>query len=129
MSFEEWMEHIAQGFEIVGVVILVIGGLMAFVRAAAHRVTGRAFYRSVRDEFGHTLLLGLEILVAADIVKTVSVDSSIESVTVLGILVLVRTLLSFSIDAEVDGVLPWRRKRMELAEAGVELDAAKGSGT
>ena len=129
MSFEEWMERIAQGFEVVGVAILVIGGLMAFVRAATDRRTGRAFYKSVRDEFGHTLLLGLEILVAADIVKTVSVDTSIESVTVLGILVLVRTLLSFSIDAEVDGVLPWRRRRIELAEAGIDIDAAKGPGT
>ena len=129
MSFEEWMERIAQGFEVVGVAILVIGGVTAFVRGATNRRTGRAFYRSVRDDFGHTLLLGLEILVAADIVKTVSVDSSIESVTVLGILVLVRTLLSFSIDAEVDGVLPWRRRRIELAESGVDLDTAKRSGT
>ena len=127
MHFEEVMENVAKGFEVVGVAVLVLGGLMAFFRAAAGKHTGRAFYKTVRDEFGHTLLLGLEILVAADIVKTVSVDTSIESVTVLGILVLVRTLLSFSLDAEIDGVMPWRRRRMELAEAEAGVRPDTGS--
>lgn len=124
MSFEEWMERIAQGFEVVGVAVLVVGAVAAVVRGAWRREGERNFYRVVRAEFGHTLLLGLEILVAADIVKTVAVDSTLESVAVLGILVLVRILLSLSIDAEVDGVLPWRRRRVELAEA--EVAAAQG---
>ena len=70
-----------------------------------------------RVEFGHTLLLGLEILVAADIVKTVAVDTTLDSVLILGVLVLVRTLLSLSLDAEIDGVLPWRRRALECAES------------
>jgi uncharacterized membrane protein len=116
MSFTEWMERIAQGFEVVGVVVLVVGGVVALVRAVTRRDKGDGFYRTLRVEFGHTLLLGLEILVAADIVKTVAVDTTLESVLILGVLVLVRTLLSLSLDAEIDGVLPWRRRALERAE-------------
>lgn len=117
MSFSEWMERIAQGFEVVGVAVLVVGGVVALVRAATRGDQGDGFYRTLRIEFGHTLLLGLEILVAADIVKTVAVDTTLESVLILGVLVLVRTLLSLSLDAEIDGVLPWRRRALECAEA------------
>ena len=111
------MDLVARTFEVLGVAILVLGALASIVRAVARRETGRKFYRSVRTDFGHTLLLGLEVLVAADIVKTVAVDSTLESVAILGILVLVRTLLSISLDAEIDGVWPWRRRRAELEES------------
>ena len=117
MDFEEVMDLVARTFEVLGVAILVLGALASIVRAVARRETGRKFYRSVRTDFGHTLLLGLEVLVAADIVKTVAVDSTLESVAILGILVLVRTLLSISLDAEIDGVWPWRRRRVELEES------------
>lgn len=117
MDFEQVMDHVAQAFEVIGVTILVIGAIAALIRAIAKRATGSDFYKSVRTDFGHTLLLGLEVLVAADIVKTVAVDSTLESVTILGILVLVRTLLSISLDAEIDGVWPWRRRRVEMEEA------------
>jgi uncharacterized membrane protein len=117
MDFEEVMDLVARAFEVLGVAILVLGALASIVRAVARRETGRKFYRSVRTDFGHTLLLGLEVLVAADIVKTVAVDSTLESVAILGILVLVRTLLSISLDAEIDGVWPWRRRRVELEES------------
>ena len=63
------------------------------------------------------MLLGLEVLVAADIIKTVTVDTSLESVVVLGLLVLVRVILSFSLDVEIDGMLPWRRARYDDAHA------------
>ncbi len=117
MDFEDVMDLVARAFEVLGVAILVLGALASIVRAVARRETGRKFYRSVRTDFGHTLLLGLEVLVAADIVKTVAVDSTLESVAILGILVLVRTLLSISLDAEIDGVWPWRRRRVELEES------------
>jgi uncharacterized membrane protein len=117
MDFEEVMDLVARAFEVLGVAILVVGAIASIVRAVGRRATGREFYRSVRTDFGHTLLLGLEVLVAADIVKTVAVDSTLESVAILGILVLVRTLLSISLDAEIDGVWPWRRRRVELEES------------
>ncbi len=113
MAFSEVMEYVTRGFEVVGVVVLVIGGIGALVRAVRGGARGGEFYATLRREFGHSLLLGLEILVAADIVKTVSVDSSLESVLILGVLVIVRTLLSISLDAEIDGVLPWRRRVVE----------------
>jgi uncharacterized membrane protein len=113
MAFSEVMEYVTRGFEVVGVVVLVVGGIGALLRAARSGKRGGDFYETLRREFGHALLLGLEILVAADIVKTVSVDSSLESVLILGVLVIVRTLLSVSLDAEIDGVLPWRRRQLE----------------
>jgi uncharacterized membrane protein len=102
MEFESVMEEIARGFEAVGVAIIVIGG--------------------VRRGFGKPLILGLEILVAADIVQTITVDPGFESVIVLGILVLVRVALSFSLDIEVDGIVPWRRVEMQakLKAAGID---------
>ena len=117
MDFEEVMDLVARTFEVAGVTILVVGAIAAVVRAVTKRSKGREFYKSVRTDFGHTLLLGLEVLVAADIVKTVAVDSTLESVAILGILVVVRTLLSISLDAEIDGVWPWRRRRVEMEES------------
>jgi hypothetical protein len=59
--------------------------------------------------FGRSILLGLEFLVAADIIRTVAVQPSLENVTVLGLIVLIRTFLSFSLEVEIDGRWPWRR--------------------
>lgn len=123
MTYAEVMERVTQAFEVVGVAVLVIGGASAFVRALRSGKKGGDFYQTLRREFGHALLLGLEILVAADIVKTVSVDSSLESVIILGVLVVVRTLLSVSLDAEIDGVVPWKRRQVEH-----ELASSTGSG-
>lgn len=117
------MDLVSRTFEVVGVFILVVGAIAAIVRAVSKRASGHEFYKSVRIDFGHTLLLGLEVLVAADIVKTVAVDTTLESVTILGILVLVRTLLSISLDAEIDGVWPWRRRRVEMEEKAATAEA------
>ena len=67
----------------------------------------------MRRAFGRPPILGLEVLVAADIIKTITVEATFESVAVLGILVAVRIALSFSLDIEVDGMLPWRRVETE----------------
>jgi uncharacterized membrane protein len=109
------MEDIAIGFEVVGVAILVIGGVFAFVNGIVRFRTFDQFFRDVRGAFGRPIILGLEVLVAADIIKTITVDPSLESVTVLGILVLIRIALSISLDIEVDGVVPWHRARAERA--------------
>jgi uncharacterized membrane protein len=66
-------------------------------------------YSWVRRKVGQSILLGLEILIIADIVMTVTIDLTLESAVILGIIVLVRTLLSFSLEIELDGTLPWRR--------------------
>ena len=105
------MEDVARGFEIVGVAIILVGGAYGLIRAAFDQ--GGSFYRRARTEFGRPLLLGLEVLIAADIIETVTVDRTLESVLALGALVLTRILLSFSLDVEIDGVLPWRRARFD----------------
>jgi uncharacterized membrane protein len=110
MTFESTMEDIARGFEAAGVAVLIAGGVIAFARAAADGVRRRpGAYARLRSFLGRTILLGLEILVAADLIRTVAVDPSLENVAVLGLIVLIRTFLSFSLDVEIEGRWPWRR--------------------
>jgi uncharacterized membrane protein len=113
MTFEESMENIAKAFEAVGVTVIVIGGVVAMVLGLKNFRDMSKFFADVRRDFGRPLILGLEILVAADIIKTITVDASLESVVVLGILVAVRIALSFSLDIEVDGMVPWRRAQAQ----------------
>jgi uncharacterized membrane protein len=111
-SFNTAMDHVAQGFEALGALILVIGVLWSFVLAVLTlRQPGpaRQAYTVLRQAFGGTLLLALEILVAADLIRTVAVSPTLDNVLVLGLIVLIRTLLSFSLEVEVEGALPWRR--------------------
>jgi len=119
VTFEETMENIAKAFEAVGVGIIVVGGLVAMLVGLKDFRSMNRFFSDVRRDFGRPLILGLEVLVAADIIKTITVEASLESVVVLGILVAVRISLSFSLDIEVDGMLPWRR-----VETDAKLKAA-----
>lgn len=105
-------ETIGVAFEFVGVAALAVGFLAALVIAAlAWRRTrdGATAFRTLRETFGGVILLGLEILVAADLVKTVTSNPTLTDAIVLGIIVLIRTILSFSLQVEIDGVAPWRR--------------------
>jgi uncharacterized membrane protein len=111
-GFTQLMDHIAQGFEALGAAILVVGVVWSFVLAAvvAHRSGWSAkAYLVLRQAFGGTLLLGLEVLVAADLVRTVAVAPTLDNVLVLGLIVVIRTFLSFSLETEIEGVPPWRR--------------------
>jgi uncharacterized membrane protein len=111
VTFEEWMEEVVHGFEIVGVAILVAGSIVAltgYILALARGRREGAFER-VRQGVGRAILLGLEVLIIADIVLTITVEATVESALTLGLVVLVRTFLSFSLEIELEGVLPWRR--------------------
>jgi uncharacterized membrane protein len=111
-SFSTAMDHVAQGFEALGALILVIGVLWSIVLAVlAWRPPGssKRAYTALRQAFGGTLLLALEVLVAADLIRTVAVSPTLDNVLSLGLIVLIRTFLSFSLEVEIDGVLPWRR--------------------
>lgn len=112
ISFDEAMEAVVRGFEVGGVAILVVGSLAAFVSAALsyRRVGPRESYEATRRSVGRAILLGLEFLIIADIVMTITVDPTLESAAALGVIVLVRTFLSFSLEVELDGSLPWRRR-------------------
>lgn len=76
----------------------------------------------MRGDIGRTILLGLEVLIVADIVLTVAIDQTIESALTLGLIVLVRTFLSFSLEIELEGVAPWRRRAVRTAEAAAGSD-------
>jgi uncharacterized membrane protein len=111
-SFTTVMDHVAQGFEALGAATLVLGvfwsAALAIVAWRRSR-SGQAGFWALRRAFGASLLLGLEILVAADLIRTVAVAPSLTNVLVLGLIVLIRTFLSFSLETEIEGVVPWRR--------------------
>lgn len=112
VTFEEAMRDVVRGFEIAGVTVLAMGSILAFARFVLALVRGpfdRA-YEGVRQGVGRAILLGLEILIIADIVQTITIDPTVESAITLGVLVLVRTFLSFSLEIELEGVVPWRRR-------------------
>ena len=111
-TFTMVMEHVAQGFEALGALVLVVGVVWAIVLAVvAWRRSGRPRrgYDALRQSFGGALLLSIKVLVAADLIRTVAVAPSLTNVLVLGIIVLIRTFLSISLETEIEGVPPWRR--------------------
>ena len=100
--------------ELIAVLIIILAILYAlfqYLTRSLPKGETSTGYRLLRDRMGRGLLLGLEVLVAADIVRTVILDATLRSVAVLGILVLVRTFLSWSIAVEIEGTWPWRAKR------------------
>jgi uncharacterized membrane protein len=120
MGLAETMEHVARGVEVIGIVTLVVGLVIALTRAGGVMLGNQGAeeaYRVVRTVFGRSILLGLEFLVAADIIRTVAVEPSLENVAVLGVIVLIRTFLSFSLGVEIDGMWPWRRAAASQAGA------------
>ncbi len=111
VRWTEWTTTVAEAFDVVGAGILVVGfGASIVVATRVWRADGgREAYRQLRSTFGGALLLALEVLVAADLIRTVTVAPTAQNVLVLGMIVLIRTFLSFSLQVEMDGSLPWRR--------------------
>ena len=106
------MENISRAFEWIAVGALILAFSVALVGVARDLLRGvswRATYHGWRGIFGRGILVSLEILVAADLIRTVAVQPTVENVGVLGLIVVVRIMLSFSLDVEIDGVLPWRK--------------------
>jgi uncharacterized membrane protein len=141
VTFTDFMDHVARFFEVVGAGVLVGGlGLAAWLAWAAWRRSGSGHtgYEVLRASFGGAVLLALEILVAADLLRTVAVAPTLENVGVLALIVVIRTFLSFSLEIEIEGVVPWKRAlvsgathlrgAMEKASAAGR-DPGIGSGT
>lgn len=111
MDFEETVEMVGKTVDAAGVGVVVIGIVVATgifatrLRAGRHRGD---LYREYRQEVGRAILLGLELLVAADIIRTVAVSPTFRSAGVLAIIVAIRTFLSLSIQVELEGRLPWQ---------------------
>jgi len=114
MEFESTVFDIVRVVEAVGAAIMIVGGLgsfLVFLARIAKPERRPGSYPELRRNLGRSILLGLEVLIVADIVDTIVVDQTLESVAVLGGVVLIRIVLSFSIDVEVDGMWPWNRWR------------------
>jgi uncharacterized membrane protein len=120
------MEWVVLAFEVAGITILAAGSLRALVTAGAAYARGQrsGVYERARLQVGQAILLGLEVLIIADIVMTVTIDPTIESAITLGIIVLVRTFLSFSLEIELEGVVPRRRRQAQQAK---QADADPGA--
>ena len=114
MDTQHIIEVVEVAFELAGVAAIVIGSVVAVVEyvVGARRSAQRPnAYRTLRTGIGKAILLGLELLVAADIVRTVALDPTLASIVTLGLIVLVRTFLSWSLEVEITGEWPWRRAR------------------
>lgn len=111
MSYESTIADVSQAVEVVGISTLILGGLYAAGQFGADVVKrNRVAYSGLRRNLGQSILLGLEILVAADIIRTIAITPTFTSVGVLGLIVVVRTFLSFSLEAELEGQWPWRKR-------------------
>ena len=113
MDYSALMEDVGKGIDAVGVAVIVLGGVVAGATFLKHEAFGPPevdSYRQFRQSLGRSILLGLELLIAGDIVRTVAATPTFRSVGILVVIVLIRTFLSFSLELEVTGRWPWDRR-------------------
>jgi uncharacterized membrane protein len=118
MDFQHIIETVGRYMDFAGVAVMVVGAVVSIPLALRGFRPRRlpagseplSAYRSYRQLLGRSILLGLELLVAADIIRTVAVAPTYESVGVLAIIVLIRTFLSFSLELEITGRWPWQKE-------------------
>ena len=108
---EQALHWTTRGIEIAGILAIVLGIIAAFWRFLWSDTLGDARYKTLRSELGRAILIGLELLVAADIINTVAIEPTLESLAVLAGIVLIRTFLSVSLEVEIDGKWPWQQRR------------------
>lgn len=116
MDAMQIVEAIARGLEFIGVAVIALAFLHALMRGVLHFGQRRPdAYERLKVYIGKALMLGLEFLVAADIIRTVTIQPSLEGLLSLGLLVVLRIVLGWSIAVEIDGCWPWEsaRKRKE----------------
>ncbi len=115
MTYDQFVSDVVKGVEALGAAIMVIGGFLALGDYALSMVglrTVHESYKTLRRRLGQAILLGLEVLIVGDIVRTIIVDSTLKSVGVLGMIVIIRIVLSFSLEVEIDGTWPWNLWRL-----------------
>lgn len=112
MGLTEFIEIVGKSIDAVGVAVIAIGALVSGAGAAVRLSRREPAYRPFRQQLGSSILLGLEFLVAADIIRTVAVTPEPKTVAVLGGIVLIRTFLSYSLQLEVTGYWPWQGAKM-----------------
>jgi uncharacterized membrane protein len=112
MDYEHFVVTAARVVEFVGVAVLLLGAILAavaFSRRLVRRATFQDAYHGLRADLGRAILLGLELLVIADIIGTVAIEPTLQNLGVLAVIVAIRTLLSFALELEVSGRWPWQR--------------------
>jgi uncharacterized membrane protein len=111
-----YIEYVAKGIEITGIITIIIGIILAMGKFIfTLQGTSPRSYKILRQELGKGILLGLEILVAGDIIGTVVTEPTMDRVLSLGVIVLIRTFLSLSLEVEIEGKFPWQKSK-ELEE-------------
>lgn len=127
----DWIHLATTAVEIVGTAIIVIGAFGSLAVFLIGLGGGRAprpqLVADFRSSLGRSILLGLEFLVAADIINTVAVEPTVRSLIVLAGIVLIRTFLSFSLEVEIDGRWPWQKPTAQSAGAGKGTGGAQGA--
>ncbi len=107
-----WVDRAGDVMEVIGVLVVLVGAVVAVAPAVrTWRSAQEDAYRSYRQALGRGILLGLEFLVAADIIRTVSHVPTVRQVSVLGGIVVIRTFLSFTLEVELEGRWPWQNRR------------------
>ncbi|MCC2679166.1 MAG: hypothetical protein K0R29_1742 [Pseudobdellovibrio sp.] len=107
MHSTEWVHFIAKIVEFAGLAVMMAGGLYSVAKFILN-LRAPDSYHTLRKNLGRSILLGLEFLVAGDIISTITVEPSLESVAILGLIVIIRTFLSFSLELEINGRWPWQ---------------------
>ena len=121
MSINAVLHRIAVGLELAGVAVIVLGAVFAvsvYLRDMIRGGPASDAYRRLRRNLGQAILLGLEFLVAGDIVGTVVIDPTFRSLGVLGLIVGIRTFLSFALEVEINGRWPWRGQEAARGDGG-----------
>lgn len=118
-TFRSLMSVIGLVLDGLGVLVVSVGAIVALLRCLAPRPEGfPSRYATLRQDLGRAILLGLELLIAGDIIRSVVVDPTILNVAVLGIIVLIRTFLSMTLQLEVEGRWPWHRAEARGGQTG-----------
>jgi uncharacterized membrane protein len=113
VNFSESVELVGKAVDLVGVLVIVLGILIStaiFLKRARDGGDYGSSYSGYRRRLGRGLLLGLELLVAGDIIRTIAITPTLESVAILAGIVLIRTFLSFALEFEISGRFPWQKE-------------------
>lgn len=113
-TFRTVVEQVGLVIDAAGVLVVVVGIVVAAIRLLIRSSAPIGKYKQFRQDLGRGILLGLEFLVAADIIRTVAVTPTLESVLVLGLIVVIRTFLSLALQMEVEGRLPWQEEKSRM---------------
>lgn len=115
MTFTEIISITGYAIEAIGVLVVIIGSVISsiiFIRSFRQLPEGVA-YRTYRRQLGRSIILGLEFLIAGDIIRTVVVADTLENVAILGLIILIRTFLSLTLHLEVEGRWPWQHEEKD----------------